>query len=106
MPRPGALEHAGQLIVGGAVKRVSDSRTGCDIGKIQQSHEVYPKWLRHRVSPPKRDSMPVFMQVSTSAYLLLPCARLQMGGLYDSCSQSTYRGRDTDCLSQNSRYWV
>jgi hypothetical protein len=58
-PDQAPLEHAGQLIVGCAVKRVSYSRTGRDVGRIQQSPEVYPEWLRHRVSPPKRDSMPV-----------------------------------------------
>src|SRR5215471_394752 len=73
MPRPGALKHAGQAIVGDAVKRVSYSRTGRHVAKIQQRHEVYPQWLRHRVSPPKRESMPVFMRGSTSAYLLF-CA--------------------------------
>src|SRR5262252_4087768 len=71
MPRPGALKHTGQAIVGDAVKRVSYSRTGRHVAKIQQGHEVYPQWLRHRVSPPKRESMPVFMRGSTSAYLLL-----------------------------------
>src|SRR5215471_4939981 len=70
MPRPGALKHTGQAIVGDAVQRVSYSRTGRHVAKIQQGHEVYPQWLRHRVSPPKRESMPVFMRGSTSAYLL------------------------------------
>src|SRR5215471_4997660 len=71
MPRPGALKHTGQAIVGDAVQRVSYSRTGRHVAKIQQGYEVYPQWLRHRVSPPKRESMPVFMRGSTSAYLLL-----------------------------------
>jgi DNA invertase Pin-like site-specific DNA recombinase len=33
-------------------KYFSPARTGRSLGKIQQSHEVYPKWLRHRVLPP------------------------------------------------------
>src|SRR4029453_12914732 len=71
MPRPGPLKHGGQLIVGGGVKRVSNGRGRGQSGKIQQRHEVYPEWLRHRVFPPQGDSMPVFMWGSTSAYLLL-----------------------------------
>src|SRR5215468_973617 len=70
VPRPRPLEHTGQAIVGDAVKRVSYSRTGRHVAKIQQRHEVYPQWLRHRVLPPQGDSMPVFMRASTSAYLL------------------------------------
>src|SRR5215472_13580985 len=70
MPRPGPLQHARQPIVGDAVKRVSDGRTAGQVGKIQQRHEVYPQWLRHRCSPPKRESMPFFMQASSRAYLL------------------------------------
>src|SRR5215471_7234392 len=57
--------------MGDAVKRVSHSRTAGQVGKIEQRHEVYPQWLRHRVSPPKRESMPVFMLTSSDAYLLL-----------------------------------
>ncbi len=30
--------------------------TDRDVGKIQQGHEVYLQWLRHRVSLPKRGS--------------------------------------------------
>jgi hypothetical protein len=71
MPRPGPLEHAGQLIVGGAVKRVSNGGARCQSGTIQQRYEVYPEWLRHRVFPPQGDSMPFFMRLSTTAYELV-----------------------------------
>ena len=46
---------------------VRHGRTGRDVGKIQQGHKVYPEWLRHRVSPPKRESMPFFLRLSTPA---------------------------------------
>src|SRR5262249_31312748 len=70
VPRPRPLEHTSQAIVGDAVKRVSYSRTGRHVGKIQQRHEVYPQWLRHRFSPSKREAMLVFMLTSSDAYLL------------------------------------
>jgi hypothetical protein len=67
VPRPGAMEHTGQPIVGGAGKRVSYSRTGREVGTIQQRHAVYPQGLRHRVFPPQEDSMPFFMRVPLPA---------------------------------------
>src|SRR5499427_3014848 len=57
--------------MGDAVKRVTHSRTAGQVGKIEQRHDVYPPWLMHRVSPPKRESMPVFMLTSSDAYLLI-----------------------------------
>src|SRR5262249_45032989 len=75
VPRPRPLEHTDQAIVEDAVKRVSYSRTGRHVAQIQQRHEVYPQWLRHRVLPPQGDSMPVFMRASTSAYLLSSARR-------------------------------
>jgi hypothetical protein len=67
MPRPGPLEHAGHLIVGGAVNRVSHGGARGPSGQIPQRHEVSPEWLRQRVVPPQGDSLPFLVRVSMTA---------------------------------------
>jgi hypothetical protein len=69
-PGPGPREHTGQAIVGDAVTRVSDGRTGRHGGQIQQGPAVSPQWLRQRFAPPKRESMPLCMRTASGAYPL------------------------------------
>jgi hypothetical protein len=40
--------------------------------QIEQGPEVSPPWLRHRVSPSKREAMTFFIRGSTVVYLLFP----------------------------------